>query len=140
MVVIVASLFAGMVTADSSSQSHLRKRMPLVSGISSCSIDLKPIDRPGTRPALINAQARSISAVTPLAILAMISMPALPTLACVTWPIGLLASCCHSSGIGSLNCAPIGSTTSFRRSGAGVVAMPVMVRASSSTCLISSRL
>ena len=45
----------------------------------------------------------------------------------------LTESCCHSNGIGSLNCAPVGSTTSSNRSGDGVVAMPVMVRVSSST-------
>jgi hypothetical protein len=76
---------------------------------------------------------RSISAVTPVAIFATISIPALLTLAWVTCPIGLPESCCHSNGSGSLNRAPVGSTTSSIRSDDGVDAMPVMVRVSSST-------
>ncbi|MNQ53049.1 hypothetical protein D3C85_670800 [compost metagenome] len=130
----------GMVTAESSNQSHFRYLEPQEPSIRTLSIGRKPIDKPRTRPALIDCQAsskRSLSlpSSSTLAIFIVASMPAGETLTAITWPIGSSDSCCHRNGIGKVYSAPSGTMMSSARSGAGVLATPVMILCSSSTAL-----
>ncbi len=85
----------------------------------------------------MSAHASSICGRTPLAILAVMEMPASVTLAEITCPIGWCDMCCQSSGSGRVKTAPFGSTMSPMRSVDGVLAMPSMIRWSSSTDFIS---
>jgi len=131
--VIEASWLAGIVTADSSSHSHLMKRMPQVPSICADSSELNPIDSPRTSLVLsichasvrrcLSVPSSAMSATSPCT-----SMPLSVTLADVIQPIGCPESCIHSNGIGSLNCAPFGSTMSPMRSVLGVEAMPLKMR------------
>src|SRR3546814_9901029 len=80
---MVASAFAGMVTAESSSHSQAVMRQPPVSMMEN-SMVRKPMDNPRTRPALISVHARSMSSETPRDTVATTSMPFLVTFASVT--------------------------------------------------------
>ncbi|MNR14013.1 hypothetical protein D3C85_1304590 [compost metagenome] len=78
--VIRASVLHGIVTAESSNQSHFRNFIPQLPSIREDSIGRKPMERPRTRPALIVCQALSMRAFNSpsssiLAICIVASMP-----------------------------------------------------------------
>jgi hypothetical protein len=130
--VIVASAFAGIVTSESSSHSHdLKRRPPSFMRSTPSAIARKPIETAETSRYLIDCTASStrsfkVPASATLGRCARNGMPLLVGLANSTRPTGRVDSCCQSSGIGVLNFAPIGSTTSPMRSAVGVEATPSM--------------
>ena len=90
---MLASTFAGIVTQESSSHSHLRKCSAQVSLICEDSIGLKPIDMPLTSLYLIDCQASSIRSFSVpgsgiLANCAWKVMPSGVALAATTSPTG----------------------------------------------------
>ena len=142
IVLIVASAFAGMVTADNSLKLHLVNLTPPLSKWE-YSIGLKPIDSPRTNPVLTENQASCNLATKPAGIpssgeasFTATSIPLFVTFADTTSPIGASWLCCQRNGIGNLNEAPSGSTISPILSVLGVLAIPIISRFDSSTDLI----